>query len=120
MATQHDRKVLASFPFLENQGRWSGAAEVIHRTSTFEDSGSTREFIDLSLRVGDRSVNVPIRGLEEVLEALKKAQPMAEEKLQEMLASQPRPDRNRDHNRGGGSGDRGRGSRDRGHRNRED
>lgn len=106
----HERKVLESFPFLETNSRWSGSVDVVHRTSTFEDSGNKREFIDLVLKVGERFINLPIKDLGKVIEQLQAAQPIAEEKLRALVSSQPRPrpdqrgdrrtDRRGYHNRG--------------------
>lgn len=114
----HDRKVLERFPFLENNSRWAGAVEVVHRTSTFEDSGNSRQFIDLSLKIGDRFMNLPIKDLDDVIKALQAARPLASEKLQALLASQPRTERPQ--GRGDNRGGRGDGRQDRRHHNRGD
>lgn len=109
----HERKILEKFPFLENNTRWAGQAEVIHRTTTYED-GNSREFIDLSLKVGERFLNLPIRELDEVIKALQEARKFAGEKLQVLLAEQRNEPRNNDSRRGG------RGRDDRRGGNRED
>jgi hypothetical protein len=90
----HERKPLHVFPFLEGNDRFGGQVEVVHRTTSYED-GNTRRFIDLTLKIGERFLNLPIRQLDDVIAQLLKARDVASEELQKLLAEQPREQRTR-------------------------
>ena len=57
---------ICSFGFLEGDSKWRGAVEVLRCTS--EHSGKV--FIGLRLRIGDRYINLPRRGTEEIATAI--------------------------------------------------
>ena len=82
---KHVRKVLRSFPFGQDNARWAGAVEVVHRTSTRED-GSKKEFIDLNLQIGGRYLGLPAHRLDDILDQLEEGREVALEENKKLMA----------------------------------
>lgn len=106
---EHKKKVLHQFPFAEKDHKNAGNVEVVHRTSTF-DGGNTREFIDLNIRIGERFMGIPVRHIDEIIEALQNAKPVAEEEMAKLPPPPPFEQRHggdrRDRGHGRHGGDR--------------
>lgn len=74
-----EETLLKSFEFLSNDSRWAGAIDVVNRRLKQED-GSTKDFVDLRLRIGSgpRYTPLPRRGIEEIVSAMQDAKKFAD------------------------------------------
>ncbi len=76
--------VLQSYPFLEGDGRWSGAVEIVRRTMYYED-GTSKVYIDRRLKIGDRYLALPRRGTKEIIDAIIKSEAPANQAYDDLM-----------------------------------
>lgn len=69
--------VLESFEFLTGDPRWAGEVSIVNRK--IEEGGTTKDLVDIRLRVGQgRYIPLPRRGIEQIVSAIQAAKKSAD------------------------------------------
>lgn len=81
---QRETKVLHDWAFRPEDPRWGGQVQVVRSKQVLPD-GTTREYVDVLLWVGDRFLNLPRRSLQEISRLIAAADAPAQEAYEDLV-----------------------------------